>query len=173
MNFAETAMPAGRCWNRLDTHRAEVDFGGPAVIVRAVFRKRAHLPVEKWPAVAARSQHLFITPAYAQAAGGIGTTDMLIQFAPLIFVFAIMYVLLFRPQQKRAAEHKKMIGNARRGDTIVTNGGIVGRVTKIVDDNELEAEIADGVRVRVVRSMIADVRIKGEPVKADLPKPAK
>jgi preprotein translocase subunit YajC len=84
-----------------------------------------------------------------------------------------MYVLLFRPQQKRAAEHKLMIKNVRRGDTIVTNGGIVGRVTKVIDDNELEAEIADNVRVRVVRSMIADVRAKGEPVKADLPKPAK
>lgn len=115
---------------------------------------------------------LFITPAYAQASGG-GTTDMLVQFAPLIFVFAIMYVLLFRPQQKRAAEHKLMIKNVRRGDTVVTNGGIVGRVTKVIDDNELEAEIADNVRVRVVRSMIADVRAKGEPVKADLPKPAK
>jgi preprotein translocase subunit YajC len=98
---------------------------------------------------------------------------MLVQFAPLIFVFAIMYVLLFRPQQKRAAEHKLMIKNVRRGDTVVTNGGIVGRVTKVIDDNELEAEIADNVRVRVVRSMIADVRAKGEPVKADLPKPAK
>jgi preprotein translocase subunit YajC len=116
---------------------------------------------------------LFITPAYAQAAGGFGSTDMLVQFAPLIFVFAIMYVLLFRPQQKRAAEHKSMIKNVRRGDTVVTNGGIVGRVTKVIDDNELEAEIADGVRVRVVRSMIADVRAKGEPVKADQPKPAK
>jgi preprotein translocase subunit YajC len=116
---------------------------------------------------------LFITPAYAQASGGLGTTDMLVQFAPLIFVFAIMYVLLFRPQQKRAAEHKLMIKNVRRGDTVVTNGGIVGRVTKVIDDNELEAEIADNVRVRVVRSMIADVRAKGEPVKADLPKPAK
>jgi preprotein translocase subunit YajC len=116
---------------------------------------------------------LFINPAYAQAGGGLGTTDMLVQFAPLVFVFAIMYVLLFRPQQKRAAEHKLMIKNVRRGDTVVTNGGIVGRVTKVVDDNELEAEIADGVRVRVVRSMIADVRAKGEPVKADLPKPAK
>jgi preprotein translocase subunit YajC len=116
---------------------------------------------------------LFITPAYAQASGGLGTTDMLVQFAPLIFVFAIMYVLLFRPQQKRAAEHKLMIKNVRRGDTIVTNGGIVGRVTKVIDDNELEAEIADNVRVRVVRSMITDVRAKGEPVKADLPKPAK
>ncbi|MBV9569233.1 MAG: preprotein translocase subunit YajC [Hyphomicrobiales bacterium] len=116
---------------------------------------------------------MFITPAYAQAAGGLGTTDMLVQFAPLVFVFAIMYVLLFRPQQKRAAEHKLMIKNVRRGDTVVTNGGIVGRVTKVIDDNELEAEIADNVRVRVVRSMIADVRAKGEPVKADLPKPAK
>ncbi|SDR50421.1 protein translocase subunit yajC [Rhizobiales bacterium GAS191] len=116
---------------------------------------------------------MFITPAYAQAAGGLGSTDMLVQFAPLVFVFVIMYVLLFRPQQKRAAEHKTMIKNVRRGDTIVSNGGIVGRVTKVIDDNELEAEIADGVRVRVVRSMIADVRAKGEPVKADLPKPAK
>jgi preprotein translocase subunit YajC len=116
---------------------------------------------------------LFITPAYAQASGGLGTTDMLVQFAPLIFVFAIMYVLLLRPQQKRASEHKLMIKNVRRGDTVVTNGGIVGRVTKVIDDNELEAEISDNVRVRVVRSMIADVRAKGEPVKADQPKPAK
>ena len=108
---------------------------------------------------------MIITPAYAQASGGLGTTDMLVQFAPLIFVFAIMYVLLFRPQQKRAAEHKLMIKNVRRGDTVVTNGGIVGRVTKVIDDNELEAEIADNVRVRVVRSMIADVRARGEPVK--------
>ena len=116
---------------------------------------------------------MFITPAYAQASGGLGTTDMLVQFAPLIFVFAIMYVLLLRPQQKRASEHKLMIKNVRRGDTIVSNGGIIGRVTKVVDDNELEAEIADGVRVRVMRSMIADVRAKGEPVKADATKPTK
>jgi preprotein translocase subunit YajC len=116
---------------------------------------------------------LFITPAYAQAAGGLGSTDMLVQFAPLVIVFAIMYFLLLRPQQRRAAEHKTMIKNVRRGDTIVTNGGIVGRVTKVVDDNELEAEIADGVRVRVMRSMISDVRAKGEPVKADAAKAAK
>jgi preprotein translocase subunit YajC len=116
---------------------------------------------------------LFITEAYAQAAGGLGSTDMLVQFAPLVFVFAIMYFLLLRPQQRRAAEHKTMIKNVRRGDTIVSNGGIVGRVTKVIDDNELEAEIADGVRVRVVRSMISDVRAKGEPVKTDAPKPAK
>jgi preprotein translocase subunit YajC len=117
---------------------------------------------------------LFITPAYAQAAsGGLGTTDMLVQFAPLVIVFAIMYFLLLRPQQRRAAEHKAMIKNVRRGDSIVTNGGIIGRVTKVIDDNELEAEIADGVRVRVLRSMISDVRAKGEPVKADAAKAAK
>ena len=95
---------------------------------------------------------------------------MLVQFAPLVIVFAIMYFLLLRPQQRRAAEHKTMIENVRRGDTIVTNGGIVGRVIKVVDDNEIEAEIADNVRVRVMRSMIADVRAKGEPVKADAAK---
>ncbi len=112
---------------------------------------------------------MFITQAYAQTAGGgLGSTDMLVQFfAPLVLVFGIMYFLVVRPQQRRAAEHKAMIKNVRRGDTIVSNGGIVGRVTKVVDDNELEAEIADGVRVRVMRSMIADVRAKGEPVKAD------
>jgi preprotein translocase subunit YajC len=116
---------------------------------------------------------LFITEAYAQGAGSTGTTDMLVQFAPLVIVFAIMYFLLLRPQQRRAAEHKAMIKNVRRGDMIVTNGGIVGRVTKVVDDNELEAEIADNVRVRVMRSMIADVRAKGEPVKADAAKASK
>lgn len=116
---------------------------------------------------------LFITPAYAQASGGLATTDMLVQFAPLVIVFAIMYFLLLRPQQRRAAEHKTMIKNVRRGDSVVTNGGIIGRVTKVIDDNELEAEIADNVRVRVLRSMIADVRAKGEPVKADAAKAAK
>ena len=117
---------------------------------------------------------LFITPAFAQASGGAGTTtDMLIQFAPLVIVFAIMYFLLLRPQQRRAAEHKTMIKNVRRGDSVVTNGGIIGRVTKVIDDNELEAEIADNVRVRVLRSMISDVRAKGEPVKADAAKATK
>jgi preprotein translocase subunit YajC len=116
---------------------------------------------------------LFITPAFAQASGGAGTTDMLIQFAPLVIVFAIMYFLLLRPQQRRAAEHKAMIKNVRRGDSVVTNGGIIGRVTKVIDDNELEAEIADNVRVRVLRSMIADVRAKGEPVKQDAAKVTK
>ena len=116
---------------------------------------------------------MFITPAYAQASGGVGTTDMLVNFAPLVIIFAIMYFMLLRPQQRRAAEHKAMIKNVRRGDTVISNGGIIGRVTKVIDDNELEAEIADNVRVRILRSMIADVRAKGEPVKADAAKPGK
>ena len=117
---------------------------------------------------------MFISPAYAQAAGGFGSTDMLMQFfAPLVLVFGIMYFLVVRPQQRRAAEHKAMLRNVRRGDIVVSNGGLIGRVTKVVDDNELEAEIADGVRVRLLRSMIAEVRAKGEPVKADAGKPAK
>jgi len=116
---------------------------------------------------------LFVTEAYAQTGGGVGTTDMLVQFAPLVIIFAIMYFMLLRPQQRRAAEHKAMIKNVRRGDTVISNGGIIGRVTKVIDDNELEAEIADNVRVRILRSMIADVRAKGEPVKADAAKPGK
>jgi preprotein translocase subunit YajC len=116
---------------------------------------------------------LFVTEAYAQTGGGVGTTDMLVNFAPLVIIFAIMYFMLLRPQQRRAAEHKAMIKNVRRGDTVISNGGIIGRVTKVIDDNELEAEIADNVRVRILRSMIADVRAKGEPVKADAAKPGK
>jgi len=77
-----------------------------------------------------------------------------------------MWFLIIRPQQRRAKEHAEMIKNVRRGDTIVSSGGIVGKVTKVTDDPELEVEIADGVRVRLMRSMISEVRIKGEPVKS-------
>jgi preprotein translocase subunit YajC len=77
-----------------------------------------------------------------------------------------MWFLIIRPQQRRAREHADMIKAVRRGDTVVTTGGILGRVTKVTDDPEIEVEIADGVRVKLVRTMIADVRTKGEPVKA-------
>jgi len=91
---------------------------------------------------------------------------MLLQFAPFILIFVIMWFLILRPQQKRAKAHQEMIKNVRRGDTIVTSGGFIAKVTKVVDDSEVEAEIADGVRVRIVRSMISDVRSKAEPVKS-------
>ena len=107
-----------------------------------------------------------ITPAFAQGVGGLPSTDTLIQFVPFVLIFVIMWFLIIRPQQKRAREHSDMIKAVRRGDTVVSTGGIVGRVTKVTDDPELEMEIADGVRVRLVRAMISEVRTKGEPVKS-------
>jgi preprotein translocase subunit YajC len=118
---------------------------------------------------------LFITPALAQAsapAAGGGSTDMLIQFAPFIVIFAIMYLLILRPQQKRAKDQRAMVQGAKRGDVVVTSGGLIGKITKSTDDNEVELEIAPNVRVRLARSGIADVRAKGEPVK-ETPQPKK
>jgi preprotein translocase subunit YajC len=93
---------------------------------------------------------------------------MLMNFAPFILIFAIMYFLILRPQQRRAKEQKAMVQGARRGDVVVTSGGLIGKITKSTDDTEIELEIAPNVRVRVARSGIAEVRSKGEPVK-DVP----
>lgn len=109
---------------------------------------------------------LLITPAYAQGLMSGGGTEMIFQLVPFILIFVIMWFLIIRPQQRRVREHQNMIKAVRRGDTVVTTGGLVGRVTKVTDDPEMEIEIADGVRVRVVRSMISEVRAKGEPAKA-------
>ena len=78
-----------------------------------------------------------------------------------------MYFLILRPQQKRVKQHQALIKAVRRGDTVITNGGLIGKVTKVIDDDQIEVEIGDGVRIRQVRSMITDVRAKGEPVKDD------
>jgi preprotein translocase subunit YajC len=106
-----------------------------------------------------------ITPAFAQGAGA-GTNDMLMSLVPFVLIFIIMWFLIIRPQQKRVKSHQEMIKNVRRGDTIVTSGGIIAKVSKVIDDAELEAEIADGVRVRILKGMVSDVRAKGEPVKS-------
>ena len=106
-----------------------------------------------------------VTPAFAQGIGGGGSGDVILQLVPFLLIFVIMWFLIIRPQQRRAKEHQELIKNVRRGDTVVTSGGIVGKVTKVVDDDQIEVEIADGVRVRQMRSMVADVRAKGEPVK--------
>ena len=106
---------------------------------------------------------MFVTPAYAQAAGGAG--GAFASFVPLILIFAIMYFLLIRPQQKKVKEHQAMVEALRRGDQVVTQGGMIGKVTKVKEDNEIELEIADGVKVRVVRSTIAQVISKTEPAK--------
>ena len=90
-------------------------------------------------------------------AGAIG------QFLPLILIFAIMYFLLIRPQQKKVKDHQAMVAAVRRGDQVVTQGGLIGKVTKVKDDNEVEVELAEGVKVRVVKSTIAQVTSKTEP----------
>ena len=88
------------------------------------------------------------------------------QFVPLILIFAIMYFLLIRPQQKKLKDHQAMIAALRRGDQIVTGGGLIGKVSKVKDDHEVEVELADGVKVRVVRSTIGQVMNKTEPADA-------
>lgn len=108
---------------------------------------------------------MFISPAYAQGAGG-GGGDFILQLLPIVLMIVIFYFLLFRPQQQRMKAHQEMVSNIRRGDTIVTQGGLIGRVTRVKEDGvEIEVEIADNTRVRVVKSTVADVRAKGEPVK--------
>jgi len=107
---------------------------------------------------------MLISPAYAQAAGGAG--GGLEAFLPLILIFIVFYFLMIRPQQKRAKEHKAMLEAVRRGDNIVTNGGIIGKVTK-VEDTEVSVEIAKEVVVKVRREMIAQVTSKTEPAKGE------
>ncbi|MBB5516488.1 preprotein translocase subunit YajC [Rubricella aquisinus] len=106
---------------------------------------------------------MLVTPAYAQAAGG--AAGGLASFVPLILIFVIMYFFLIRPQQKRVKEHKAMVDALRRGDQVITQGGLVGKVIKVKEDGEAEVEIAEGVKVRVIKSTIAQVISKTEPAK--------
>lgn len=105
---------------------------------------------------------MLVTPAYAQAAGG-GAGGAAFQLLPLILIFAIMYFLLIRPQQRKAKEHQNMVHALRRGDQVITQGGVIGKVTKVAEGNEIEVEIAQGVKVRVIKSTIAQVLSKTEP----------
>jgi preprotein translocase subunit YajC len=90
--------------------------------------------------------------------------DIIVQFAPILLLVVIFWLLIFRPQQKRMKAQQAMLAAIRRGDTVVTTGGIVGKVTKAVEGEDLEVEVAQGVKVKVVRGMVADVRSKAEPV---------
>jgi preprotein translocase subunit YajC len=107
---------------------------------------------------------MFISPAFAQGATA-SSSDFIVQLVPILLMFVIFYVLLLRPQQQRAKAHRELVANIRRGDTVVTAGGIVGKVTKVRDDNEIEVEIADNTRVRVIKGTVSEVRARGEPVK--------
>ncbi|MHC5306856.1 preprotein translocase subunit YajC [Bartonella sp. LJL80] len=114
---------------------------------------------------------MFITNAYAQAAGASGEMSSLMTFAPFVLIFVIMYFLIIRPQRGQMKKRQEMLNAVRRGDTVVTGGGIVGKVTKVNDENgEVEVEIAENTRIRVLRSTLADVRVKGEPVAETKPK---
>ena len=106
---------------------------------------------------------MFVTPAFAQAAAPGGAASAITSFVPLILIFAIMYFLLIRPQQKKMKDHKAMVAAVRRGDQVVTQGGILGKVHKVNEDGIVEVEIAEGVRVRVMRHTIASVVAKTEP----------
>jgi preprotein translocase subunit YajC len=105
------------------------------------------------------------TPAFAQAAGGAGAAGGLMSFVPILLIFVIMYFLMIRPQQKKVKEHKAMVGALRRGDQVVTSGGLIGKVAKVAD-NELEVEIAPNVKVKVVRSTVSQVLSKTEPAES-------
>jgi len=108
---------------------------------------------------------MWITPAFAQSAPGSTASELLANpIWMMVVIFAIMYFLIFRPQQKRVKQHQEMVKNLRRGDSVVTNGGTLGKVTKVVDEDQIEIEIATGVRVRQLKSMVSEVRTKGEPV---------
>jgi len=115
---------------------------------------------------------MLISPAYAQGAGAPGQ-DIFGMLVPFILIFFIMYFLIIRPQNVKRKEMADMIANVRRNDTVITSGGLVGKVVKIIDDHEIIVEIADGVKVKVIKGTLADVRAKGQPVKGDEKKKAK
>jgi preprotein translocase subunit YajC len=112
---------------------------------------------------------MLISTAYAQTAGGGGgdAMGMIQTVIPLVLIFVVFYFLIIRPQQKKVKDHKAMVDALRRGDRVVTTGGIIGTVTKVTGDREIAVEIADGVRVRVLRSMIAEVMARTEPGDGD------
>lgn len=113
---------------------------------------------------------MFVTPAFAQGAAAAapgGINDVIMSLVPFVFILVIMWVMIIRPQRQRQKAHDELVKNLRRGDVVVTAGGLVVKVVKVVSDTEVEVEIADGVKARVVRSTIGEVRAKGEPVKTE------
>jgi preprotein translocase subunit YajC len=108
---------------------------------------------------------MLISPAYAQSAGGLDQSA-LVQFLPLVLIFVVFYFLLIRPQQKKQKDHRAMLDAVRRGDRVVTGGGILATVSKVVSPEEVEVDLAPNVRVRVLRSTISSVLAKPDPAAA-------
>lgn len=110
---------------------------------------------------------MFISPAFAQAQGAPGLGDFTSMLMPLAMIMVVFYFLLIRPQQKKLKDHQELLKKINRGDTVVTSGGLIGKVIKVVDDHELQVEVGENVKIRLLRSGIIDVRAKGEPAKAE------
>ena len=108
---------------------------------------------------------MLISEAWAQGAGGAGGGDIFSMMFPLVLIFAVFYFLLIRPQQKKMKDHREMLAAVRRGDKVVTGGGIIGTVAKVTSDDELQVEIAEGVKVKISRSTLASVMSKTEPLR--------
>ena len=108
---------------------------------------------------------MLISEAWAQAGGGAGGGDFLVQLFPLILIFVVFYFLLIRPQQAKVKAQREMLSGVKRGDRVVTGGGIIGLVTKVIGDNELQIELAEGVRVRIIKQTITDIVARGESVR--------
>ncbi|WP_259779891.1 preprotein translocase subunit YajC [Aestuariispira ectoiniformans] len=106
---------------------------------------------------------MFISEAWAQTAGAAGGGSLLTSMLPLALIFVVFYFLLIRPQQKKQKDHQNKLSSIRRGDKILTGGGFYGTVTKVIDDNELQVELAEGVKVRVAKQTVMDVLTKTEP----------
>ena len=110
---------------------------------------------------------MFITPAFAQTAGGPGLGDFAGMILPLGMIMVVFYFLLIRPQQRKMKEHQEVLKKIGRGDTVITQGGLIGKVTKVIDDNELQIELGENMKVRMLRSGVSDVRARGEPAKSE------
>lgn len=113
---------------------------------------------------------MFVSPAFAQTAGAAGGNESIMylyNILPFVAVFAIMYFLIIRPQRTQMKKREEMLRGVRRGDTVITGGGIIAKVTKVMDNGEVEVQISEQVKVRVLQSMISEVRVKGEPVAAN------
>ncbi len=108
---------------------------------------------------------MFISEAFAQTAGAPGAVDLFGMIVPLIAIMGVFYFLMIRPQQAKLKEHQAMLAKVAKGDTVVTNGGLIGKVVRVVDDTEIIIEVGENVKVRQAKSALSDVRSKGEPAK--------